>query len=98
MPDTDDAYLTVNYQIDLDDTATAQTRRFTKQATWPWPFPPRRGDYVAPDPELPLAAPVLQVIFSPETQIIHVLLGGHDLPGDPATRIADLSRSGFQET
>jgi hypothetical protein len=97
MPGADDAYLTVNYQIDIDDTATARTRRFTKQGKWPWTFPPRRGDYVAPDPELQLAAPVIQVIFRPETRIIQVLLGGQDRLGDLSTRVADLSRSGFRE-
>jgi hypothetical protein len=93
----EDNALTVNYQIDIDDPGEARRRTFTLRASWPWAFPPRAGDYIAPHPDLFLAAPVQRVIFRPGSGLIQVLFRADGLSGDASEQIEVLLQVGFKE-
>jgi hypothetical protein len=72
-------------------------RTFTLQASWPWAFPPREGDYVAPRPDLFFAAPVQRVIFRPGSSLIQVLFRADGLRGDASEQIEVLQELGVKE-
>jgi hypothetical protein len=92
-----DENLAVNYQINIDDPNEARTRTFTLRAQWPWAFPPREGDYVAPHPDLYLAARVQRVILRPGSGLIQVIFMPDGLRGDAHEQIEALQELGFTE-